>query len=82
MPERVAQRIAGSFISSAASGAGRPHALVHQVQLAFAHSTQTVSYCMAAVMAVTGIVALRGLPHGRVEAPDDEPAPTVASPGT
>ena len=47
MPERVAQRIAGSFISSAASGAGRPHALVHQVQLAFAHSTQTVFYCMA-----------------------------------
>jgi hypothetical protein len=35
--------------------------------MAFARSTQTVFYIMAAVMAATFIVALRGLPRGRLE---------------
>jgi hypothetical protein len=35
--------------------------------MAFAHSTQTVFYIMAGVMAATFIVALRRVPRGRVE---------------
>ena len=35
--------------------------------LAFAHSTQTVLYVMAGVMAASFLVALRWLPSGRVE---------------
>ena len=49
------------------SGSGQPAALVHDVQLAFAHSTQTVFYIMAGVMVATFIVAVRWLPRGRVE---------------
>jgi hypothetical protein len=41
--------------------------VVHDVQLAFAHSTQTVFYVMAGVMAFTFLVAVRALPRGRVE---------------
>jgi hypothetical protein len=45
----AAHRVASSFGSAAGSsnGAGQPHAIVHDVQLAFAHSTQTVFYIMA-----------------------------------
>ena len=50
---------------------GQPHALVHDVQLAFAHSTQTVFYIMAAVMAATCLLSLRRLPGGRVEPNSD-----------
>ena len=41
---------------------------MHDVQLAFAHSTQTVFYIMAAVMAVVFVISLRYLPRGRIEA--------------
>ena len=37
---------------AAAAAAAAPRAMVHDVQLAFAHSTQTVFYIMAGVMAV------------------------------
>jgi hypothetical protein len=40
---------------------------VHAVQLAYAHSTRTVFYIMAGVLAATFVVALRGFPKGRVE---------------
>src|SRR6201995_111670 len=81
VPEHTAQRIAGSFTSAAAAGrgSGEPHSLLHQVQLGFAHSTQTVFYCMAAVMAATCGVALWGLPRGRVEAPEEAASPTPAA---
>jgi hypothetical protein len=62
--------VAASLGSSGAgsnSASGQPHALVHDVQLAFAHSTQTVFYIMAGVMAATFLVALRWLPRGRME---------------
>ena len=36
------------------------------MQLAFAHSTQTVFYIMAGVMAATFLVAVRWLPRGRI----------------
>ena len=46
-------------------------ALVHDVQVAFAHSTQTIFYIMAAVMAAGFLVAIRYVPRGKV-APHEE----------
>ena len=79
VPQSVAHRVAASLGSATGpqSGSGQSHALVHDVQLAFAHSTQTVFYIMAAVMAATFVVTLCGLPRGRIEAvaaPDVLPA--------
>jgi MFS family permease len=77
VPGRVARRVASSFGAGGARGAGgqgrtgQPHALVHSVQLAFAHSTQTIFYIMAGVMAATFLVAVRGLPRGRPTAADE-----------
>jgi MFS family permease len=78
VPQRVAKHVAASFTSGSGRGgggsgsaAGQPHSLVHSVQVAFAHSTQTVFYIMAVVMAVTFIIAARWLPRGRVEAPEE-----------
>jgi fucose permease len=87
VPSNVAHGVASSLGSSGAgsqsSGGTQPHAVVHDVQLAFAHSTQTVFYIMAAVMAATFFVALRGLPSGRVETPEEQeevPASAVTAP--
>jgi EmrB/QacA subfamily drug resistance transporter len=81
VPQGAADQVAGGFSSSApgARPAGsQAHAIVHDVQLAFAHSTQTVFYVMAAVMAATFLVAVRYLPRGRVEATPEEAVPAVA----
>jgi MFS family permease len=80
VPKAAAHKIAASFGSAGAttqSSSGQPHAVVHAVQLANAHSTQTVFYIMAGVMAATFIVALRRLPSGRVEPLEilENPAP-------
>jgi hypothetical protein len=74
VPRSVAHRLATSLGSAAGphSSSHQPHALVHDVQLAFAHSTQTVLYIMAAVMAATFVVTLRGLPRRRAEAADPD----------
>jgi EmrB/QacA subfamily drug resistance transporter len=87
VPSNVAHGVASSLGSSGAgsqsSGGPQPHAVVHDVQLAFAHSTQTVFYIMAAVMAATFFVAIRGLPSGRVETPEEVeevPASAVTAP--
>jgi EmrB/QacA subfamily drug resistance transporter len=83
VPSGAAHRIAASFGGSgppAGSANGRSPALIHDVQLAFAHSTQTVFYIMAGVMVATFIVAVRRLPHGRLEHVDEgvaQPSPTV-----
>jgi hypothetical protein len=53
----------GTATAGANSRAAQPPALVHDVQLAYAHSTQTIFYLMAA----TFMVAVRGLPRGRIE---------------
>ena len=53
---------------------------MHQVQLAYAHSTQTVFYIMAGVMAATFLVSVRWMPRGRVEAVDE--AQEAPEPGT
>jgi MFS family permease len=74
VPRAVARKVASAFGPSAggASGAAEPHALVHDVQIAFAHSTQTIFRIMAAVLAATFIVAVRGLRRGDAQ-PADEP---------
>jgi hypothetical protein len=84
VPGAIAHRVAASFGGSgpgAGAGTGRPVALVHDVQIAFAHSTQTVFYIMAGVLAATFVVALRWLPRGRVEAVKEEVAPPAAAHG-
>jgi fucose permease len=75
VPQSVAHRVARSIGFSPPEGAsahGQPHAIVHAVQLAFAHSTQTVFQIMAGVMAAVFVIAVRGLPRGRVM-PGEEP---------
>jgi EmrB/QacA subfamily drug resistance transporter len=72
VPKAVASRIAASLRAGApggraSSGTGRQGSLVHDVQLAFAHSTQTIFYIMAAVMAATFLISFIRLPRGRVE---------------
>ena len=82
VPKAAADHVASGFSSGAAgarSGTGQAHALVHDVQVAFAHSTQTVFYIMAAVMAATFLVALRWLPRGRVELPEESTVPALAA---
>jgi len=86
VPKAVAHRVATSFTTGAGghSGSGQTHALVHAVQIAFAHSTQTVFYIMAGVMAATFLTSLRWLPRGRVEAvigPEGPTAPVVPGVG-
>ncbi len=86
VPSGVAHRVASQFGTSGGGGgsrssAGQPHALIHDVQVAFAHSTQTVFYVMAGVMVVTFLVALRWVPAGRVAAPEiAEAAPAGVEP--
>jgi EmrB/QacA subfamily drug resistance transporter len=84
VPKAAAQRVASSFSSSSvgsSSSAGQSHAIVHDVQLAFAHSTQTVFYIMAGVLAATFLVAVRFLPRGRVEMTDEPELQDQAAPG-
>ena len=82
VPSAVAHKVAESFSASGAapgSGSGRSPALVHDVQIAFAHSTQTVFYIMAGVMVATFIVAVRWLPRGRLESADERDELTMPS---
>ena len=78
VPAAAAHKVASSFASgasSAQSASSQPHALVHAVQVAFAHSSQTVFYVMAGVLAATFVVCVRFLPRGRLEgSPSREPA--------
>ena len=63
-----AHRVAASFgFGQALSVHGQSGSLVHGIQLAFAHSTQSVFYVMAGVMAATFLVAIRGYPRGRAQ---------------
>jgi MFS family permease len=68
VPQAAADAAAVSFGSGSAgrrAGVREPRSVVHAVQLAFAHSTQTVFYVMAGVMAATFLVSRRWLPRGR-----------------
>jgi len=87
VPRRIADQVASSFSSggSGGSASGHSHALVHSVQLAFAHSTQTIFYIMAGVMAATFLVSVRRFPRGRAEpleeAPGQDPAAAAVAVG-
>ncbi len=74
VPAGTARQIAATTASGAAPTAPstpQPAALIHDVHLAFAHSTQTVFYACAGVMGAAFLVAFLWLPRGRVE--EDEP---------
>jgi hypothetical protein len=77
----VAHAISGA---SGGAGSGAPgghasHGITHQIQLDFAHSTQTVVYGMAGAMALAFIVALRAMPGGKAEQAETVEAPAPAS---
>ncbi len=77
VPQSAAHKVADALSTSGvgkSSSPGHSLPLVHDVQLAFAHSTQTVFYIMAGVMAATFIVAVRWLPRGRVVSPEEQAA--------
>jgi EmrB/QacA subfamily drug resistance transporter len=79
VPPPVAHHIAQSALSSGApSGAAQPAALVHDVQLAFAHSTQSVFYVMAGFLGAAFVVAFLWLPRGRVEEVPARSEPALA----
>jgi EmrB/QacA subfamily drug resistance transporter len=68
--ESIAHAVSGASRGSTSSSAhGGSHGLTHQIQLDFAHSTQTVVYGMAGAMALAFVVALRAMPGGR---PDEQ----------
>jgi hypothetical protein len=70
VPRGIAHRVAASFGLGAPgvrSSSAQPHTLVHDVQLVFAHSTQTVFYIMAGVMAATFLVSVRWVLRGVIE---------------
>jgi EmrB/QacA subfamily drug resistance transporter len=62
--------VLGTILVSKTHGGGDP-------RLAFAHATQTVFHIMAGVLAFTFLVALRGLPRGRVETVEEPVAQTA-----
>ena len=76
---RAASRATPRSASGGPPGRPQPAALIHDVHLAFAHSTQTVFYAMAAFLAVAFLVAVRWLPRGRVGEPAAAPAERVAA---
>jgi hypothetical protein len=66
----------GSSTSFAEHGGGRRRELFEAVQSDYALSMQVVFYAMAGVMAVAFVVALIGMPAGRVEVvPGDDEMP-------
>jgi EmrB/QacA subfamily drug resistance transporter len=79
VPAGQADRIAHAVTSpGAASGGGSP-AILDAVRLDIAHSTQTVVWVMAGVMAAAFVVAQVWMPRGRVE---DAAAPAAARAST
>jgi EmrB/QacA subfamily drug resistance transporter len=80
VPSPAAHRIAASFgFSQAQSGSGRPAPLLRSVDLAFAHSTQTVFYVMAAVMAATFLISVRFYPRAQAQPAESAEADAVAA---
>jgi EmrB/QacA subfamily drug resistance transporter len=72
--DSVAHAISGASEGSSeglSAGHGTSSSIIHQVQVDFAHSTQTVVYGMAAAMVVAFLVALWAMPRGRAEEADD-----------
>ena len=74
VPAQTARQIAETTASGAARAPSTPQppALVHDVHLAFAHSTQTIFHVSAGIMAVAFLVSFLGMPRGRVSEPEAE----------
>ena len=69
VPLAQARKLAAAFGSGTpGGGAGHGGPLIHTVQMATAHSTQTVFQIMAAVMAVTFLIVFVSYPRGRAQA--------------
>jgi EmrB/QacA subfamily drug resistance transporter len=81
VPTAAADRIAHAVTSPGASdgGAGASQAILDAVRLDIAHSTQTVVWVMAGIMAAAFVVAQVWLPRGRAEEVDDEAVPVAAA---
>ena len=81
IPAAEADRIAHSVTSAGGGAAGESgrgaQAIVDAVQLDLAHSTQTVVYAMAGIMAVAFLVAAVLMPRGRAA---ETPAPVPDAP--
>ena len=78
VPRGPAESAAASFGPGAASEhrGGVSPAVLHDVQLAFAHSIQPVFYAMAGIPALTFLITFAWLPRGRIEqSPDAESVP-------
>ncbi len=82
VPGGQAAKIAASFGSGGSSSGASGHStsLLHSIQLATAHSTQTVFYIMAGVMAATFLVSLIWFPKGMTESLEQGDA-AAAEPG-
>ena len=77
VPAAVAHRIAHSFSSGGSGGpTGLAHSpLRHEIAIAAAHSSQTVFFVMAGVMAATFAVSVLRYPRGRVESTWERESP-------
>ena len=77
VPATAAHHAATSFGFGEAqqSGSGHSTAVLHGVELAFAHSTQTVFYVMAGALAATFLISIRLYPRGRTAPAAAEEAP-------
>jgi EmrB/QacA subfamily drug resistance transporter len=83
VPKAAAQKVAAAFGSAApqaTAGSRQATSVTHEIQVAFAHSTQTVFYIMAGVMATTFLIALLRLPGGRVALQEEATEPAVPAP--
>jgi EmrB/QacA subfamily drug resistance transporter len=89
VPKEKADAIAQSLSQSggavpsggfAEQGGATAKAIFAAVQKDFAESTQVVVYCMAGVMVLAFIVALKFLPGGKVDEIVEEPIETVPAP--
>jgi EmrB/QacA subfamily drug resistance transporter len=81
VPSAQAHTIAHSISAGNANAhpGSTPGAVMHAVQLDFAHSTQTIAWVMAGIMLVAFVVAKVGLPAGRAQEPSRaEAAATTA----
>ena len=82
IPAAEADRIAHSVTSAGGGAAGESgrgaQAIVDAVQLDLAHSTQTVVYAMAGIMAAAFVLAALLMPRGR--AAEEPTAPAVETP--
>jgi EmrB/QacA subfamily drug resistance transporter len=88
LPKSTADQVADAVTHSGGGDSGsftqhageRAREIFDAVQLDFAYATRAVLYIMAGALAVAFVVALIGMPKGRVEAVREEPAAGASAP--